>query len=57
LKLAERITGEAAFSDGEAVDWPQAIGVTASLSGLTALAVSRIVAWVARDARTSATSR
>lgn len=51
LQLAEHITGQPALSDEQAVSWPQAVGVMVTSSGLTALAVSRIAAWVARDAK------
>lgn len=49
-EVARRITGAPVF-DLQAVRWPQAIGVTALLSGLASLAVSRIAAWIADDAQ------
>ncbi len=51
LQVAQRITGKPALEDGKNINWAQAAGTTALLSGITALAVSRIAAWVARDAR------
>jgi hypothetical protein len=51
LRLAEGITGEPAFEDSDYINWPQAAGTTALLSGLAALVVTRITSWVARDAR------
>lgn len=53
LRGAERITRRAAINDFRSINWPVAIGTTALASGVTALAVSRIAAWVARDARRS----
>lgn len=50
LQVAERITGRALFEESS-MNWPRAVGTTAVFTGLTALAVSRIAAWVARDAR------
>lgn len=49
LQVAERLTGQALFEDAD-TSWPRAVGTTAVFTGLTALAVSRIAAWVARDA-------
>lgn len=51
LRAAERITGRPALGDLDEVRWPQAVGTMVAASGLTALAVSRIAAWVARDAK------
>lgn len=51
LRLAGQITGEPALKDLQSVQWPQAIGAMTISSGVTALAVSRIAAWVARDAK------
>jgi hypothetical protein len=51
LRLAGRITGEPALKDLQSVQWPQAIGAMTLSSGVTALAVSRIAAWVAKDAK------
>lgn len=51
LKLAEQITGRPAVKDTDAVQLPQALAAMTVASGFTALAVSRIAAWVARDAR------
>ncbi len=52
VQVAERVTGKALFEGGD-TSWPRAVGTTAVCTGLTALAVSRIAAWVARDARNS----
>jgi hypothetical protein len=54
IRVAEGVTGEAAFVDGGEVSWPRAVLVTMGLSSVTAMAVARITAWVARDARTGA---
>jgi hypothetical protein len=48
-KLAGQVTGGAAVEDD--VSWPVAGGTMVTASGLTALAVSRITAWVAEDAK------
>jgi hypothetical protein len=48
-KVASNITGRAAIT--EDVNWPAASGAMVVASGLTALAVARIAAWVARDAQ------
>lgn len=53
VQVAERLTGHALCEDNT-TNWPRAVGTTAVLTGLTALAVSRIAAWVARDARSNA---
>lgn len=53
IRAAERVTGKALFPDGNDIAWSRAIGTTALLSGVTALAISRIAAWVANDARQS----
>lgn len=52
LQVAERITDKPLFEEGN-TNWPRAVGTTAIFTGLTALAVSRIAAWVARDAGNS----
>ncbi|MFV9504670.1 MAG: hypothetical protein AB4911_08905, partial [Oscillochloridaceae bacterium umkhey_bin13] len=51
LKVAHRITGEPAFDEAEAQHWPLTLGTMATASGLLALAVSQITAWVAQDAQ------
>lgn len=51
LRVAERVTGESAFSSARDLRLPQALGVMTLLSGLTSLTVSRIAGWVARDAK------
>ncbi|HMQ34853.1 MAG TPA: hypothetical protein PKD53_29300 [Chloroflexaceae bacterium] len=51
LRVAGRLTGQPALKDLQAVQWPQAVGTMVAASGATALAVSRIAAWVARDAK------
>lgn len=52
LRVAERLTGQPALKDAQSsVQWPQAVGAMTLASGVTALAVSRIAAWVARDAK------
>lgn len=51
LEVAGRLTGQPAVKDLQAVRWPQAVGTMVAASGATALAVGRIAAWVARDAR------
>ncbi|GAB4208044.1 MAG: hypothetical protein OHK0022_37080 [Roseiflexaceae bacterium] len=48
-QLAERLTG-APLLPRARTDWRRALAVTSGLSGLAALAVSRIAAWVAEDA-------
>lgn len=48
-KLAGQITGTPAIDDE--TNWPVAGGTMVTASGLTALAVSRITAWVAEDAK------
>lgn len=50
-QAAERLIGDPAFDGLDDIRWPQAIAVMTGLSGLTALAVTRITGWVARDAR------
>ena len=49
-EVARRATGETVFAP-TAVNWPRTVVVTAALSGLASLAVSRIAAWVAKDAQ------
>lgn len=51
LRAAEQITGKTTLVGDGDTDWLRAVGTTALLSGVTATAVSRIAAWVARDAR------
>lgn len=48
--VAERLVGEPAVQPGP-LRWGRAVAVTSVLSGLASLAVSRIAAWVAEDAR------
>ncbi len=48
-RLAGQRTGRTAIAKD--VNWPLAGGAMVGLSGLTALAVARIVAWVAQDAQ------
>lgn len=55
--LASRITGRDALGEGAAVSWPVAGGAMVASSGLVALAVSRITAWVAEDAKSGAPGR
>lgn len=50
MQAVEQITGKKAF-DTDHMNWPVAVGTMIGLSGLTALCVSRIAAWVAKDAR------
>lgn len=52
--VAERITGEPAVADGDTVSWPLAGATMVAASGVTALAVARITAWVAEDAKSRA---
>ncbi len=54
MRVAEGVTGDSAFADGWHIAWPRAVLVTMGLSSITALAVARITAWVARDARSGA---
>jgi hypothetical protein len=49
--VAEQITGEPALAESDSVSWPIAGGAMVALSGATALAVARITAWVAEDAK------
>lgn len=49
-RLAARLTGEPLLAPGR-TNWPRALTVTSALSGLVALAVTRIAGWVAQDAR------
>lgn len=49
-EVARRVIGVPVF-EPEAINWPRAIAVTATLSGLASLAVSRIAAWIADDAQ------
>lgn len=53
LTVAEQITGQPAMSHA-GVRWLPAIGVMTGASGLAALAVGRIAAWVAEDAKSRA---
>ncbi|NJN16484.1 MAG: hypothetical protein HC822_09535 [Oscillochloris sp.] len=48
-KVAENITGRPAIDND--INWPVAAGTMVVITGLTALAVSRITSWVARDAK------
>lgn len=52
LHVAKGITGYPAFESNEDLNWARSVGVTAVLSGITAMAVARITSWVAQDART-----
>ncbi len=51
MRAAEQITGKAVFPDGRDLNWPRACGISMILSGLTALGVSRIAAWIVSDTR------
>jgi hypothetical protein len=51
IELARTITGQPAFGAADGQNWPLAIGTMAAASGMLSLAVSRITAWVAQDAR------
>jgi hypothetical protein len=51
IKLANRITGKSAFGETRTMSWPIAVGTMVVTSGVLALAVSRITAWVAEDAK------
>jgi hypothetical protein len=51
LKAAERLTNEPAIESDADVDWLRAITIMSTSSGTAAMTVSRIVRWVARDAR------
>jgi hypothetical protein len=57
MRAAEQITGKPVFADADGIDWTRAAGTTALLSGLTALAVSRIAGWIVSDARAVFTRR
>lgn len=50
IAVAERATGSSVFTQ-KTIRWPQAVGIMAVSSGLTALAVNNIAGWVARDAK------
>jgi hypothetical protein len=45
------MTGKSAFGETRTMNWPIAIGTMVVTSGILALAVSRITAWVAEDAK------
>lgn len=51
ITLASRLTGKPAFGKPHAIRWPLAMGTMVAASGILALAVSRITAWVAQDAK------
>lgn len=51
IELAGRITSRPAFDEPRRVSWPRSIGTMVATSGLLALAVARITAWVAEDAK------
>jgi hypothetical protein len=51
IELARRITGKPAFGNARATNWPIAVGTMVAASGVVALAVGRITAWVAEDAK------
>jgi hypothetical protein len=51
IELAHRITGKSAFGEKRAINWPLAVGTMVATSGIISLAVSRITAWVAKDAK------
>jgi uncharacterized protein (UPF0548 family) len=55
--VAAQITGERTPADENEVSWPVAAGATVAATGLLALAVSRIVAWVAEDAKSGSRPR
>lgn len=50
MAAAEYLTEEPVFK-AATTNWPVALATTSGLSGLAALAVSRIAGWVARDAK------
>jgi hypothetical protein len=51
IELARKMTGKSAFGETRTMNWPIAIGTMVVSSGILALAVSRITAWVAEDAK------
>jgi uncharacterized protein (UPF0548 family) len=51
-QIAGQVTGEDAVATEADINWPVAGGTMVAVSGLTALAVSRVAAWVAEDAKT-----
>lgn len=51
MLLAERVTGSPSLANPENIRWPLAGGAMVAASGATALAVSQITAWVAKDAK------
>lgn len=51
MRAAERITGKPVFEDAHDIDWIRATGTNILASGMAALAVSRIAAWIVSDAR------
>jgi hypothetical protein len=51
IELAHKITGKSAFGEKSAINWPLAVGTMVATSGILSLAVSRITAWVAQDAK------
>ncbi|NTU80789.1 MAG: hypothetical protein HGA45_15660 [Chloroflexales bacterium] len=53
IELARTITGQPAIGEADGQNWPLTIGTMAAASGMLSLAVSRITAWVAQDARSA----
>lgn len=51
LELAGKLTGRPAFGEPRRISWPRSLGTMVAASGLLALAVARITAWVAEDAK------
>ncbi len=51
MRAAERMTGRPVFEDAQDINWIRATGTNILASGFAALAVSRIAAWIVRDAR------
>ncbi|NJP06480.1 MAG: hypothetical protein HC837_13070 [Chloroflexaceae bacterium] len=51
LQVARKMTGKMAFPDAQTIDWVRGGSIMALLTAVTALAVSNIAAWVARDSR------
>lgn len=51
LELASKITNRPAFATPREISWPRTLSTMVAASGLLALAVARITAWVAEDAK------
>lgn len=51
MRAAERITGTPVFENAQDINWVRATGTNILASGIAALAVSRIAAWIVSDAR------